>query len=750
MKVRITGEQATALREKIVWMFDENVLIPEGFAGNGMQTGTGTSNGILDAEEIYRYSQWIQINQWEGGVPYLYGETTRSELREGDSVNTVELSTNGLVGTDVNTVETIEMEHLFNMESTATDRTYVQSDNLTIDALYRGFSLHRANDFDLGGFSPFSGIGEPGTEAWIIKSHDASNPNDLALWHGPAPLPNYQNRLIATTFADFDLRFANEAAMRFDYKGSVDSGDSLAIQIREEGGVYSTLRTLDLSDNRNSFDTLVFDLDSYVGSNVRVTFNFTSDQSQNSTGFFIDNFDINAPCSYHGEIEMHHIDYIVGALSYSAFYPDRGSTNLIRTPAGMIVMYSSSYDSDSPSRDQATFNSFNFMDNPQIVFGMMFVCAYLISHFQNKYYNNYRRMYAAMHRQGWYKRKWIHWIGIILILLFIIFYFFPSLFVFAGVNFYLIGVASWVFYIGLTVGIIIGTKILYLKAEQAIPEPLPEEEEIQVTVEAPEEDFAPVPGGGMALAVPCSVCLEDLHDVATEGIKCRCGQVFHKDCAAKAERCPNCNRLLEAVKPKEKRMLTVKCPSCADIVLIEGDADLLKTNCESCGSILQEVAEGYNYLIVDDNPSVAYEEYKTVLSKDVPGLCISTTFPDKLRKEFDIGEVDIFWLSDTVSDPSIKTIDPKRLDFEMMRAVSNFFKEIPRGVLMIDGIEYLVVENGFDRVLRFVKKINDLASVNDATIFVPLTPSSLGKDEFAMLRKEFDKVQILTPAAIEE
>jgi hypothetical protein len=78
MKVRITGEQATALREKIVWMFDENVLIPEGFAGNGMQTGTGTSNGILDAEEIYRYSQWIQINQWEGGVPYLYGETTRS------------------------------------------------------------------------------------------------------------------------------------------------------------------------------------------------------------------------------------------------------------------------------------------------------------------------------------------------------------------------------------------------------------------------------------------------------------------------------------------------------------------------------------------------------------------------------------------------------------------------------------------------------------------------------------------------
>jgi ribosomal protein S27E len=298
--------------------------------------------------------------------------------------------------------------------------------------------------------------------------------------------------------------------------------------------------------------------------------------------------------------------------------------------------------------------------------------------------------------------------------------------------------------------LIIGTKILYIKAEQAIPEPTPEEEEIHVTLETPEEDFAMVPGGGMALAVPCSVCLEDLHDVATEGIKCRCGQVFHKDCAAKAERCPNCNRLLEAVKPKEKRMLTIKCPSCSDIVLVEGDADLLRTNCESCGSILQEVAEGYNYLIVDDNPSVAYEEFITILKKEVPGLTISTTFPEKLRKEFDIGDVNLFWLSDTVTDPSVKTIDPKRLDFEMMRAVSNFFKETPRGVLMLDGIEYLVVENGFDRVLRFVKKVNDLASVNDATIFVPLTPNSLASDEFAMLRKEFDKVQILTSSGIEE
>jgi ribosomal protein S27E len=747
MKVRITGEQATELRKKILWMFDEYNPVPAGFMGPNFPTNSD-SNGVLDDGEVYRYSQWIQAYQWEGGIPYLYGEMTKAEMAEGESINTVELSIKGLVSTNENSVEPIEFRHLFNMKSTAQERNYVQSDNLTIEGLYRGFSFHRANDFDLQGFAPFSGVGELGTKAWVIKGQP-SDANNFSLWPGPAPNATYEDDMTATSFADFDLRFANEAAMRFSYMGSVAPGDELRLQIKEEGGTYRTLQTLGSSDNRGTFEKLVFDLNDYIGQKVRVNFNFTSDASGNDTGFFIDDFDINAPCSYVGEIEVHHIDYLVGVLSYSSFYPDKGSTNLIRTPAGMILLYSSSFDSESPSNDRAVFNSFNFWDNPQILFGLMFVCAYLISHFQNKYYNNYRRLYAAMHREGWFKRKWVHWIGIILILMFIIFYFFPSLFVFAGVNFYLIGVLAWVFYIVLTVVIIIGTRIVYMKAEQAIPEPVPEEEEIHVTVEAPQDDFAPIPGGQMALAVPCSVCLEDLHDVAGEGLKCRCGQVFHKDCAAKAERCPNCNRLLEAVKPKEKRMLTVKCPSCGDMVLVEGDADLLKTNCESCGSILQEVAEGYNYLIVDDNPTVAYEEFKTVLRKDVPGLTISTTFPEKLRKEFEIVEGDMFWLSDTVTDPSIKTIDPKRLDFEMMRAVSNFFKETPRGVLMIDGIEYLVVENGFDRVLRFVKKINDLASVNDATIFVPLTPSALGKDEFAMLRKEFDKVQMLTPQTVE-
>ena len=117
---------------------------------------------------------------------------------------------------------------------------------------------------------------------------------------------------------------------------------------------------------------------------------------------------------------------------------------------------------------------------------------------------------------------------------------------------------------------------------------------------------------------------------------------------------------------------------------------------------------------------------------------MSTTFQDKLRKEFGLEGVDLYWLTDTDTGP--KSIDPKRLDFEMMRTLSNFIKRTNGGAVLLDGLEYLVVENSFDRVLRFIKQVTDLSSVHEVTLIVPVTAGSLGADELSMLRKEFDRV----------
>jgi hypothetical protein len=222
--------------------------------------------------------------------------------------------------------------------------------------------------------------------------------------------------------------------------------------------------------------------------------------------------------------------------------------------------------------------------------------------------------------------------------------------------------------------------------------------------------------------------------------------VYHRVHAAEAGTCRNCGRLLDVVPEPGESMVTIKCPFCSELQVLEERTVLKVTRCDNCQMILEEIPQRYNYLVITDEPVFAYDWFKAVVKTGTPGLVMSTTFSEKLKREFDLPEgVELYWLSDT--NPGTRTLDPKRLDFEIMRALSNFVKNNKGGVLVLEGLEYLVVENSFDRVLKFIKKVNDLASVHDATMFVPVTPTGLGPEEMTLLKKEFDKVEVVSTKA---
>ena len=51
------------------------------------------------------------------------------------------------------------------------------------------------------------------------------------------------------------------------------------------------------------------------------------------------------------------------------------------------------------------------------------------------------------------------------------------------------------------------------------------------------------------------------------------------------------------------------------------------------------------------------------------------------------------------------------------------------------------MENGFESVMKFTKKVNDMASMHNATIVIPLNPNSLESQRMNMLKKEFDRIK---------
>ena len=132
---------------------------------------------------------------------------------------------------------------------------------------------------------------------------------------------------------------------------------------------------------------------------------------------------------------------------------------------------------------------------------------------------------------------------------------------------------------------------------------------------------------------------------------CQCGEAYHPEHAAARGTCVKCGRPLKAEVPPEKQMVTVQCPTCGDINVVPSTVDLAFTRCSSCAVILKVIPPKYNYLVIAEEPNAAYEWFNSVVRKGAPGLCMSTTFPEKLRREYGLPDIELYWLSDTNPGP---------------------------------------------------------------------------------------------------
>ncbi len=149
--------------------------------------------------------------------------------------------------------------------------------------------------------------------------------------------------------------------------------------------------------------------------------------------------------------------------------------------------------------------------------------------------------------------------------------------------------------------------------------------------------------------------------------------------------------------------------------------------------------KGFNYLLYEEKARITYELIAELGKAGSPILCITTVFPKKLKKMYPLEGAEVLWLSDSGSDP--KALKPTRLDFEITRSISNFLKEKEGAVVFLDGFEYLLSENGFDKARRFIKRINDTASMNDGTFIICINKDAIPKEDLITLSKDFDVVK---------
>jgi len=264
------------------------------------------------------------------------------------------------------------------------------------------------------------------------------------------------------------------------------------------------------------------------------------------------------------------------------------------------------------------------------------------------------------------------------------------------------------------------SKFMYDRAALEIPE--------ESIIEVKQAVVQPSEGEGEIL---CKVCYRPI-EAGLEMFQCSCGLTMHVDCAQKAQNCPSCGQPLVQLRTR-----SLQCRACGETFLHSGDEDAYSIQCTKCGAFQDEVKPSKNYLIVDSDPRNAFMMIRAMGLSNKPAMCLTTSFPGKIRSDYDLKDVAIKWFSDSVTD--IDNVNPKDLDVDAMETVSTFLMTTKGAGVLVDGIDSLIEQNGFDKVLSFIKKINDLAATHGSTIILAVDKTKLTHDQFKALSDAFDE-----------
>ncbi len=148
-----------------------------------------------------------------------------------------------------------------------------------------------------------------------------------------------------------------------------------------------------------------------------------------------------------------------------------------------------------------------------------------------------------------------------------------------------------------------------------------------------------------------------------------------------------------------------------------------------------QIKPGAGYVIKEEKPEQSFKIFKELLKKDFHGLCITRMHPERIRGDFQLEKIPLYWLS---TDASVKknVVAPTFL-LKLNTIIDKFIKENNNAVILLEGIEYLIEQNGFKTILNLVHSLNDCVMGSNARLLIPIDPCILEERELHMLTRDF-------------
>ena len=137
------------------------------------------------------------------------------------------------------------------------------------------------------------------------------------------------------------------------------------------------------------------------------------------------------------------------------------------------------------------------------------------------------------------------------------------------------------------------------------------------------------------------------------------------------------------------------------------------------------------WLVKEPRAALSFEIFERLLRRGLPGLCITRQHPNRVRHERGLYEVRFIWLSTTLGEDYIQ---PHNLS-GLANLIAGFLNDAGKGVILLDGVEYLMIHNGFVGIVDFLEYVNELITTRQAIFLLPVSPQALEEKELAILER---------------
>ncbi len=197
----------------------------------------------------------------------------------------------------------------------------------------------------------------------------------------------------------------------------------------------------------------------------------------------------------------------------------------------------------------------------------------------------------------------------------------------------------------------------------------------------------------------------------------------------KVVRCKNCS---SEIHPYEGA-----CPSCG-VPVGAGSEEPPQANGDAKEEVKGDgpatLEPSATYLVKEEKGERSYGLFVEALGRGMRGFCVTRDYPLKIRSKYDLKDTPIVWLSNIGKEGSLRPKDLEKLSFSLEEFLSE-----SNGVILLDGLEYLITNNSFLTMLRFVQSLRDQVAVNHSILLIALNPSTLDPHELTLLEKEVDR-----------